>query len=278
MSTNVVLTGGTGFLGKNLAYRLQSDGYSVHNFGRQQAILDPKIADQLVGEITALEPKYVIHLAAHQTSLHNGASIVAVLDSGLVLGSLMLEAALHSAATFVTIGSYWQHVRHQNNSVVFYAAAKDAFSQLTSFYQKEHRLTVRELTLFDTYGPGDNRDKLLPTLLQSAISRKKVVLREPDALINLTYITDVVEAIMLLVTTERQPSEAVARNESFTRIDELVQIVQTATGRTINHEYTGEAVPNKMTEPWIFGSPVSTWKPLVGLERGILNCWKMLVH
>ena len=250
----------------------------MHNFGRQQAIFDPKIADKFVREVTSLEPKWVIHLAAHQTSLHNGASIVAVLDGGLVLGSLMLEAALQSTATFVTIGSYWQHVRQQNNSVVFYAAAKDAFSQLTSFYQKEHRLTVRELTLFDTYGPGDNRDKLLPVLLQSAISREKVVLREPDALINLTYITDVVEAIMLLATTERQPFEAVVRNETFTRIDELVQIVQTATGRTIDHEYTGEAVPNKMAEPWIFGPPVSTWKPLVGLERGISNCWKSLIH
>jgi len=248
----------------------------VRNFGRQQSILEPKSADMLVSEVAALEPKYIIHLAAHQTSLHDGASIAEVLNGGLVLGSLMLEAALQSTAMFVTIGSYWQHNRDQNDSTVFYAAAKDAFGQLTNFYQREHDLIVRELTLFDTYGPGDNREKLLPTLLKATISGERVLLREPDALINLTYITDVVEAIMLSISTERQPCEVVVRSETFMRIDELVNVIEEVTGRIVNHEYTGEVAINKLKEPWIFGSPVSNWSPTVDLEKGISNCLQSL--
>lgn len=267
------ISGGTGFLGGHLSERLLNLGYDVSNIPRSQAeFLTPEDADDLLGEIVSRSPKVIIHLAAFQTSSQDGSSLVRILGGGVILGSLLMEAALRSNALFVSIGSYWQYVNGVERSTVFYAAAKDSFNQLTSFYRRELGLRATEVVLFDTYGPRDNRNKLIPILLHSAACGRSVVLREPDTLINLTYVSDVVDAIVTL-TRHDYPPKIVVRNQEFLRIDEVVGVVEKITQKRLSIQYSGESLAYRMTEPWVFGTVIPDWVPSVSLENGIFKCW-----
>ena len=118
-----------------------------------------------------------------------------------------------------------------------YAATKQAFSTIGSYYRAERALDVREVVFYDTYGPGDTRDKLVPLLVRAALSGEEVRLGAAEQPINLTYLDDVADALAILLSTP-SPTLTTIRADSPLTVGEIVDAIANASGKPLSARFT----------------------------------------
>lgn len=291
MTERVFVTGATGFLGSALVNRLVASGTTVACLVRNENAQIPiQCASiqwendplRLTGAVRDFAPDVVFHLATTFIAHHEPGDIAALIEANVLLGTAVLEAARAVSATTVITGSAWQHVdgaRYKPFSL--YAATKQALWDIGVHYTREG-LDLRELTLFDVYGPADRRKKLIPALLQAAKTGELLKMSSGNQLIDLLYVEDVVEALVQLTTAPAtcdtpDGNRFVARAGAPLSIREVVTNVEIATGNSVNVAW-GERPdrPNEMTSYWEFGRQLPDWRPRVDLTTGLKRCWERL--
>jgi nucleoside-diphosphate-sugar epimerase len=277
MTETIVLSGGSGFLGTHLRQALEANGFYVFNVPNNEetriALSEPGHAHLFVEKIAQLGPSSIIHLAASYPTSESTTEIYRSIQATIGLGTLLIKAAHRTNSSFLTTGSYWQFRGGIPKPTGFYAVAKQAFGEILSYYRNEHDMHATELILYDVYGQQDNRKKIVPLLLESCKSGTYIELRRKDALINLTHVSDIMNGFIQILHERNSPRICALRNEVFISIEELVETVESVTGKRVNHSYSGESTKNLMIQPWIFGEVLPGWSPKIDLEQGIKICW-----
>lgn len=287
MTDRVLVTGATGFLGGALTRRLLGDGHTVAVVQRPESpSTDSRCAriewdgdaPKLVDAVEAWKPQITFHLATHFVSQHQTKDLSGLIDANVALGTALLEACHKTGSTIVITGSSWQHVGGSDyQPVSLYAATKQAFFDIAVYY-KQVGTDVRELSFFDTYGPGDERRKLISLLLDAAVSGQTLDMSSGHQLIDLLFVGDAVEA---LVTAARIPepesieaARLVARSGKPVTIRDLVQVIEQTINAKISVNWgTRPDRPNEMLTNWEFGIPLPGWSPRIDLPAGIQACW-----
>ena len=202
-----LVTGATGFVGSHVAGRLLADGWQVHALVRPASALDrlgvpgaaisvhriePDI-DSMRGALRDAKPDVVFHLASLFVAEHAPDDVARLVESNLAFGALLLEAmSREGARRLVNAGTSWQHHEGRDYSPVnLYAATKQAFEALLQYYVEACGLAAVTLELFDTYGPGDRRRKLVNLLLDAARTGKPLAASPGDQAIDLVHVEDV---------------------------------------------------------------------------------------
>lgn len=275
--TRVVVTGATGFVGRHLVPVLEARGCEVTLLTRDVVNAGPRAVVDLV---SAAAPDAVVHLATHFLSGHQPEDIPALVRSNVEAGALVAEAAAAAQARLVSIGSAWQHVGGRAyDPVSLYAATKQALVPILEYYTAVEGLEVRTVTLFDTYGPGDLRPKLVPSLLRAARDGTVLEMSDGHQLIDLTYVDDVVRGIADVALTADGPMESVLRTWRPVSIRELVRTAEDAIGRPIPVAWDRRPVrPREMRTDWVFGSSPTGWEAEVGLTDGLRRTWTALLE
>ena len=172
----ILVTGATGFIGGHLVQRLLNDQHEIHALIRpetDQNQLKPTIVHTHLGStqnmieiIQDAQPDAVIHLASLFIGEHKSSDVEALIKSNVVLSTQLVEAmSINGVHQLINVGTSWQHYANADyNPVNLYAATKQAFRSLLSFYLETSNLRVINLELFDTFGPNDRRDKLFNLL------------------------------------------------------------------------------------------------------------------
>jgi nucleoside-diphosphate-sugar epimerase len=97
----------------------------------------------------------------------------------------------------INTGTSWQHFEQSNyNPVNLYAATKEAFEAIITFYKATSSLKVTTLKLFDTYGPNDSRYKIIPLLQKAFTEQKELSMSKGEQLIDFVYIVGIANAYM----------------------------------------------------------------------------------
>ena len=65
---------------------------------------------------------------------------------------------------------------------------------MLDFYSMEKGLKALSLVLFSPYGPMDNPNKLIPTVINKCLSGQKLSLTNGEQRLDFTYISDIVDA------------------------------------------------------------------------------------
>lgn len=287
MTDRALVTGATGFLGRALTRRLLDDGLTVAVVQRPQSSdADSRCtriewngdAMNLVDAVEAWRPQSVFHLATHFVSQHRTQDLPSLIDANVALGTALLESAHKIGSTVVITGSAWQHLGGSTyHPVSLYAATKQALFDIAVFYRNSG-VDVRELTFFDTYGPGDERGKLISLLLDAAATGETIDMSSGNQLIDLLYVSDAVRA---LVSAARVPqpktieaARFVARSGHPVTIRDLVSTIEETIKTQIPvHWGRRPDRPNEMLTNWDFGIPVPGWSPEIDLYKGIQSCW-----
>ena len=209
---NIVLTGGTGFLGTHLLRRLLEDKHHVKVIKRTTSqvnadadvdveyldIGDPAIDGKLAasGSIDA-----VIHLA---TNYGKGglAAAVATLETNVRLPLQLLDIAYSTGCRlFISTDSFFSAKKFNYRHLAEYNLTKQQFlawGQLMS--QKLSDLAFVNMRLEHVYGPNDNHDKFIPYLLCALQSgREKIELTDGLQKRDFIYVNDVVEAYVAVL-------------------------------------------------------------------------------
>lgn len=279
----IVVTGATGFIGSEVIKELSRLGertlavsgprstqlVKYHNV--EWLAYDSDLID-LTRRVAQVPPTAVVHCANHYVLHHDAKDIDPMIDANIRMGTLLLGALGDEGTHFVNLSTFFQRQGaegvHPNS---LYAATKQAFTEIARWFGTHSNIRVCDVTLFDTYGPGDRRAKLIPKLLKSARSGEMVEILTPDAEMNLCFIEDVVAAIAHIVA-RGITGEWSVRAAANCRVAEVVSEIEAVTNRKVVEKF-GTGQPH--ASPRLDGPPVlNDWSPVWSLRMGIEACWK----
>lgn len=286
-----LVTGGTGFVGSNLIRRLVSEGWETHVIVRQgsdlsmfsgveQAIqvhVHDGSTEQLIGIVKLASPQIVFHLASLFLAQHTSQDIEPLINSNLLFSTQLVEAmSVNGVRYMINTGTSWQHFGNKEyNPVCLYAATKQAFEAVLTYYVEVSNLTAVSLELFDTYGPNDPRAKLFTLLRKTASTGETLLMSPGEQLIDLVYIDDVLDAYLL--AAERLLQNKVDRHETYAvtsgnpiKLRDLVETYSQITRHPLAVEWGARPYrPREVMLPWNKGKLVPGWEPKVRLAAGI---------
>jgi len=287
---NVLVTGGSGYIGSRLCRRLVADGHAVSLLLPSQAPLEQlgetvrrvtvhrsaESWEGIRGAVRESQPDLVLHLASLVLTSHEPEQVGALVQSNVQFGAQLLEAmTLVGAPHLVVAGTSWQHYGDaEYDPVNLYAATKQAFEDLLTYWTNTTPLRTVVLKLMDVYGPDDPRPKLVPLLQRLAAEGGDAGLTPGEQLVDIVHVDDVVEAF--LVAGARVGALAPGTCETYVvssgspiPLRRLVAEFEDVLGRPLPVRWGGRPYrPREMMRPWSKGRALPGWTPRITLRDG----------
>ncbi len=286
-----LVTGATGFIGSHLVRRLVREGWRVSVLAREPTNVAETLSqlplltvhhyrgsvESIQGALEHSRPDVVFHLASCFVAEHGEQDIEPLIDSNIRFGLQLLEAMTHvGVRQLVNTGTAWQHYLNEPyNPVCLYAATKQAFEDILAYYVAAGQVSAVTLKLFDTYGPGDRRKKLIPFLLRAMHTGEVLHMSPGEQQLDLVFVDDVVDAYLQSVACLKANgslptrSFAVSAGETVS-VRELVDVFASVAGAPLNIVWGVRPYRKReVMYPWRTGKGLPGWTPKVPLREGI---------
>jgi nucleoside-diphosphate-sugar epimerase len=225
-------------------------------------------------KVRAVRPEVTFHLATLFLAENSYDQVKPLVQSNLELGTELADAlARENCLSLVTAGTAWQNYNEKGTASCLYAATKEAFESILRYYADSAGLRVCVLKLYDTYGPGDQRRKLLKLLREAARSSTAIGLSPGEQKIDLLHVSDAVAAF--IKASERVRANGPGKFEEFylrsgrmLSIRELVGVIQKI--KPFEAKF-GERpyLAREIMQPWTKGEILPGWTPAKSLEAGL---------
>ncbi|WP_168232834.1 NAD-dependent epimerase/dehydratase family protein [Pseudomonas veronii] len=282
---NILLTGGTGFLGSALARHWVRAGYEVSalirptsNTVRVQDVLDDiqfhccGNDEDVFSAVEKSAPDFIVHTACSYGRA--GESIVDIFDVNVRLGLLLLESAkqLGKEVAFVNTGTIL------DPAVSSYAMSKQNFSAYGALQAKLGDASVKfiNIALQHMYGPGDDKSKFTTHVISSCLANvERLRLTSGIQKRDFVFIDDVVSAYDTILSAVERVSECetieVGSGEAVS-VRTFVELVHSLTASDTALEFG--AVPYRLNEAMLFQADIGRlrslgWEPATSLQQGI---------
>jgi UDP-glucose 4-epimerase len=293
----VLLTGGTGFIGANLARRLLRDGHELHLLVRPgyepwrieeiredlslhevDLVNSGKLADIVAG----IRPEWIFHLAVYgaypaQSDMRH------MVQTNIIGTANLVEASLKTGfEAFVNTGTsseygFKDHAPSEteclepNSNYAVTKASATLFCRSIAQGRNAHLPTLR---LYSTYGPYEEPTRLFPTLIRHGLKGELPPLVDADAAHDYVYIDDVISAYLLAASRPDQEPGAVYNVGTGTQVSmrTVVDLAQRVLGIKAHPEWGSMPGRNWDTSMWVADSrkirDVLGWRPRCSLEEG----------
>jgi len=285
----ILVTGASGYIGHKVLESAAANGATAEGLLRRPMPGVPRaashqfhVSDLSASSIAAIvnkvRPDAIFHLAAHTTTGYSAADADLLVDGNLTFGTRLLAAFCGAGGgIFINAGSYWeydQNGRYAPNTL--YAATKRAFHDLLVYYSSRENITAATLVLFDVYGPGDRRAKLVPQMISSMKQGASLRATGGEQILNLVHVDDVAEgffktAAALPVPGKQRdcPVYALDGDQPCT-VRELAAHISRLAGRELKMNWGAlEYGKSQIFRP-VTGLPRPPgWRPQVKLESGL---------
>jgi nucleoside-diphosphate-sugar epimerase len=215
--SKIVITGASGFIGlellkilvkkKNTIYLILKN--SKKNYLLKKKLKNKKIKfvffkfySHLKKKTRNIYPSAIIHLATYYKNNHTFEDIEKFNRANILFGNIILEIFFKKKIKkFINVCSAMQNsMGLKKNPENLYASSKEAFNAIVNFYKKKNKSKFYNLYLEDTYSENDKRNKILPTIKRNYIKNKKTTLIAKKLTMNFTHVSDVINAIFILLT------------------------------------------------------------------------------
>ena len=242
---NILITGGTGFIGSRLALKCLEKGDSVKVLGQENTpaeienrkFIESKGAEVIVGSVIDREKVFasmnridgVYHLAAAQHEANVPDQVFWDVNAGGT--KTILEASVKAGVTrFVhgsTIGVYGSSLGgriHEQSPLKpdnIYGITKLEGEKLAYSYRK--KIPVVIIRISETYGPGDRR---LLKLFKAIKKKAFFMIGTGENIHHLIFVDDLIEGFFQAATAEKATGEifVLAGKESLTT-NEMVRLI-----------------------------------------------------
>lgn len=302
----VLVTGGTGFVGSNLAARLVADGHRVHLAVRPGCAtwrvrhlsddltlgtVDLESAADVRRHVGEIRPDWIFHLAVYGAypAQRDREQMV---RTNVVGTSNLLDAAVATGCeAFVHAGSSSEYGFRDSapaesepadpNSA--YAWTKASATALCRYVARAEGLYAPTLRLYSVYGPYEEPSRLLPTLIVRGRSGGLPPLADPRIARDFVHIDDVVDAFLAVAahdpargagsSAEADPGRIYNVGTGIqTNLAEVVEIARRHLG--VEEEPRWSTMENRSwdTDVWVCNNRRIAeevgWRPKVGLAEG----------
>lgn len=285
----VLVTGGTGFIGRHCIDPLRRRGFEVITASRRVAtampgntmaamdFTDPAAVREFLG---LRRPTHLLHLA---WELAPGSGLMADGNARLAAASLDLLSAFAEAGgrRFVGAGTCFEYdvgmgVCREDTTPIApataYGAAKAEVGKAVIGAAVAGGLETAWARIFYVYGPHEHPARLVPSVARAVLQGRPAPMTHGRQVRDYLYVTDVAEALAALVDSPAEGPFNVASGETVTLFD-LARRVAAAAGRPELLE--PGAVPERPNDPPLVVGDAGRlriavgWQPAVGLEAGI---------
>jgi len=283
----IVVTGATGYIGSALVAQLREKN-DVHVLARditaartQLDLGDGSVHDlgdgsaPIAAVFEQIDPTVVFHLATDYQRRDDPARVASMVNANLRFGSLVLDAASSRPGCDVVLaGSHFQFAGGPGRPASFYAATKNALCEIARYLQEARGLRWIQPVIYDVYGPGDTRPKLVNVLIDQVTAGEPVRLPDPEPLHHFVYVEDVVVALGAAARDLRSgdspngSSVFVTSNELATPSDVLGAVASVLGIEPLISPERYELPPRAIVRPFEGPRPEG-WRPTVGLVDGI---------
>jgi len=294
-----LVTGGTGFVGSNLARRLVRDGFEVHllcrtnsNFWRLDDVL-PRLhrhvapledAARVAEIVRSVRPEYVFHLAASTVVAGTTAGADDLVGVNLLGTIHLLDAcAAVDCRGLVTTGDSFEYSSTQERLAedaachpdTLHGISKLAATLYAQSVAKTQGRPVVTLRLFSTYGPGDHPRRLVPRVIAGALAGTPLSLSRPEIARDWVYVDDVIELYLEASRKARQHAGGVfnAGSGIATSVGAIVESILTLTGSAVAAQWGVFPAPPHDAFPWIADTrrtcAAFDWRPQTALDDGL---------
>ena len=286
----IVLSGVTGFIGKNLIKSLLDKKYDVFCIVRDTtdtSNIDPRAKIyEYDNNITSLieyflKEKFegVIHLASSFVVNHKSDNISELITTNIKFSTELLEASKQSNVKwFINTGTFWQHYETNGyNPVNLYASTKEAFESIAKYYTETSSLVFVTIKLNDTFGANDTRDKIFNLWSKIAKSKEELKMSKGEQIIDISYINDVVNAYAVMINNLSQLDYEKYRNQTYVvsnnqkiSLKELSKIFEKCIKQKLNILW-GELPyrDREVMQPFSDGKTVPNWTQKFTLAQAI---------
>lgn len=269
---NILITGATGFIGRNLTPFLIKEGHNIHALIRPTTKPDFLFTDKVVvfeDDIPALADYLksnridgIIHLATLYLNTHRPEQIAELVKSNVYLGTAILEAAVAANVKwFLNTGTIWQNFNapaysKQYCPVNLYAASKQAFVDMAKYYVEMSDIRFATLKLCDTYGENDTRKKIYSLFEQIAKTGETLDMSPGEQKMDLVHISKVLDSFLklteLLHSDDEFEDEYVVSSGQHRTLKEIAEQYEIAHNVKLNINWGGKPYRNReVMEPYI---------------------------
>lgn len=299
----IVLIGGSGFIGKNLALKLSDLNYDVLIYDRQEpqfynidisnkiVYCKGDLSSQDVLEDVLKEDDIVIHLIS--TSFPNNSNINIYLDakSNILTGIMLIETcvkrkinkiifASSGGAIYGPVQSIPIDEHHELNPISSYGIHKLVIEKYLDLAHKLYGINTISLRIANPYGPGQQPFKgqgFISTALASVILNKKVqVWGDGNAIRDYIYIEDVCEAFCKAIEYDGEYSVFNIGSGIGHSINEILENIKGIYNGEINIEYVNQtsAEVGKNILDCSRAAKILNWKSKIDFKYGIQMMFK----
>jgi nucleoside-diphosphate-sugar epimerase len=299
------VTGSTGFLGRSFLrlWAKRLPGARVVALVRKKPAKPEPGLEYVVAKDPALgftyaelrklrekqAPDAILHFATHFLNAYTPADSERMIDANITFPTRILEACRDlPALRFLNFGSFYSHADGTpDGPITFYAASKRAFESFLGFYSETPNWRAITLKLFDTYGPGDDRPKLVPKWVEILKSGEEMKVSPGGQKLSLVYVDDVADAteralgLLFGVGAEWKSGHRIYQlpaSEELTKLPTLKEVAvefEKAAGKKLPVKFG--ALPyrtNEIMEPAMDFPVLPGWKPKTTLLAGFRKILK----
>lgn len=287
----ILITGATGFVGKNLTVKCMNESFNCTIITR-----DTKKSNDLFGnsvthiffdeniisyksEIKKFNPKVIVHLASYLTASDNYENMIKLIEANIKFTCFILDSLKNSNVKyFINTGSFSEYFHGDDklDPTYLYSATKTASRILIDYYSKVIGFKYFTIIPYTIYGPGDSSKKIIDIIYDSLESPIPIDLTKGKQVLDFIHVDDVADFyIMILKNIQKIQNYSVFHLGSGkgTSIINLAKLIEKISGKTTNINWGGKEYRKRDIMYAI--APISNlnrdfnWKPKISIEEGI---------
>ena len=274
----VLITGGNGFLGSNIARKVLSTGNELCITSRNT--IDPK------HQIIEFNPDVVIHCAWKGGNNYNDINDLSQFNN-VSQGIELIEtiSKLPTKTRFIGFGSFAEYGNLTSPAsetdieqpINLYGLSKYTFKNYSKMLCDKHNIEWGWVRPCYVYGPGDVSTRLIPTLINKLSKNEKVILDECNKIIDYIYIDDFVNLAYSLITGNINGVYNICSGQQY-NLRDIVNKIGMLMNRLNNIQFNNSST-RELTSPIICGNnnkikEQSQITTLTDLNTGLLKTIK----
>jgi len=291
----VLVTGGTGFIGRNVTQSLLEKGYTVYApsitpIESCEGLIQPQIdlfnKNELEQFLRDEQFENMIHLAWYVGSkCHSSDVNIDWLNLSLELLKAFKKYGGKRVLTAGSVSEYdfsygWLRENHTpltNGSM--YGKCKAALYSISCEYAKQNDLDFKWARIFNLYGPNEKPQRLMPAVINSMLAGEDVKVSDCSKIQDYLHVFDTAAAIVQFFESNVQGAVNICSSEPV-RLRTIVEKIAQFTNYKGNILWG--AIPVSFEDPFIVGDNTRLtkevgWKQKYTMDEGLeqtVNWWK----